>query len=161
MDERARTGAGPTDREQVYDLMVHYGRCVDTHDRELLIRSCYTDDVVVQYDAWVHPGEPISGAEAFRRFWGEGPLDWDSTHQFTNFTFDLGDDEGAYSCLATATHWPRGAEFPADVPVFTVGLRYENRVRRIDSGWRIAVQRNIPLWATGDPTVCARFPTDA
>lgn len=157
----ARMASASTDREQVYDLMVSYGRCVDAHDHELLIRSCYAEDVVVQYDSWSGAGTPIAGVEGFRRFWGDVPLPWDSTHQFTNFTFDLGDAEGAYTCLAIATHWPRGAAFPGDVPVLTVGLRYENRVRRVDGGWRITSQRNIPLWATGDPNVCARFPGES
>lgn len=147
-----------TDREQVYDLMVRYGRCVDAHDHEGLIETVYTSDVVVIYEPWEGPIEPIVGVDAWREFWGDGPPNWESSHQFTNFAFEIGDDDGTYSCLALAQHWPRLAPFPAEVPLATVGLRYEVRVRRTADGWRIAEQRNVPLWCSGDMQVLTEFP---
>lgn len=152
------SGTTLTDRQQIYDLQVRYGRCVDTHDHDGLIRTCYTDDVVVQYDPVGGQGRPLVGWDEFVRVWDNNwPPPWDNFHQFTNFTFEIDGDEGAYSCLGLAQHWPRKADFSGHVPLFTVGLRYENRVRRTRDGWRIVRQHNITLWTSGDPQVCAQF----
>lgn len=158
----ADVAATSTDREQVYDLMIRYGRCIDAKelDRDELFRACYTEDATIQYDAWDGPGTPLVGLEGFKRYWGDSPLPFEGFHQFTNFSFEIDGDEGAYKCLGVAYHWPRGARFPGDAPVAMVGVRYENRVRRTERGWRIAEQRNIPVWTSGDQSIFGQFGAD-
>jgi hypothetical protein len=142
-------GVALTDREQIYDLMVRYGRANDTHDTDL-VRTCFTDDVVAEYEPYTGP---LRGWDVFLRSWVDGLELIDCAHQFTNFTFELEGDEGSYSCLLIAQHWPRGAGVSADVPIYTVGARYDNRVRRTEEGWRITDLHLTVLWVSGDPHV--------
>ena len=138
-----------TDREQVYDLKIRYGRAVDTCDLELM-RSCFTDDATFQYD-------PINGQGALMQSWDEFMVFWKRMqdpmrclHQFTNFTFDFRGDDCGYSCLLFAQHWPRAADFSGDVACYTTGGRYDSRARRTESGWRIYQHHAQMLWGAGD-----------
>lgn len=141
--------AGLTDREQIYDLKVRYGRAVDTYDTEL-IRSCFTDDATMRYDPIHGEGPLLRGWEDFSKFWVAMQEPMQCTHQFTNFTFDIDGDEAAYSCLLLAQHWPRGADFSSKVSVYTTGGRYDSRARRTKSGWRIYQHYAKMLWDSGD-----------
>ena len=141
--------AGLTDREQIYDLKVRYGRAVDTYDTDLM-RSCFTDDATWRYDPIGGQGELMRGWDEFATFWVQMQEPMRCTHQFTNFTFDIRGDDAAYSCLLFAQHWPRSADFSGEVPFFTVGGRYDSRARRIADGWRIYEHRETTFWQTGD-----------
>lgn len=143
------SNAGLTDREQIYDLKVRYGRAVDSYDTGL-IRSCFTEDATWRYDPIHGEGQLMRGWEEFSIFWVQMQEPMECMHQFTNFTFDIDGDEAAYSCLLLAQHWPRGADFSGKVPLYTVGGRYESRARRTESGWRIYEHREKTLWDWGD-----------
>ena len=141
--------AGLTDREQIYDLKVRYGRAVDTYDTDLM-RSCFTDDATWRYDPIGGQGALMRGWDEFATFWVQMQEPMRCTHQFTNFTFDIRGDDAAYSCLLFAQHWPRSADFSGEVPFFTVGGRYDSRARRTADGWRIYEHRETTFWQTGD-----------
>ena len=140
---------GLTDREQIYDLMVCYGRAVDTYDTEL-IRSCFTDDATIRYDPINGEGRLMRGWKDFSVFWVQMQEPMQCMHQFTNFSFEINGDEAAYSCLLLAQHWPRGSDFTGKVPLYTVGGRYDSRVCRTESGWRIYEHREKTFWDWGD-----------
>jgi len=140
-----------TDREQIYDLKVRYGRAVDTFDTDL-IRSCFTPDATWRYDPIGGTGTLMQGWSEFSIFWVALQEPMECTHQFTNFTFDIEGDDAAYSCLLLAQHWPRGSDFTREVPLFTVGGRYDSRARRTPDGWRIYKHRETTLWSRGDAT---------
>ena len=142
-------GGGLTDREQIYDLMIRYGRAVDSYDTAL-IRSCFTDDATMRYDPIEGEGPLMHGWAEFSIFWVRMQEPMRCTHQFTNFTFDIQGDEAAFSCLLLAQHWPRGADFLDKVPLYTVGGRYDSRTRRTESGWRICAHREKTLWDQGN-----------
>ena len=139
-----------SDREQLYDLKVRYGRAVDTFDTDL-IRSCFTDDITLRYDPIDGEGQLMRGWADFSVFWEKMQPPMQCTHQFTNFTFDIHGDDAAYSCLLLAQHWPRGADFSGPVPLFLVGGRYDSRARRTKDGWRIYEHREKTFWTSGDP----------
>ena len=141
--------SGLTDREQIYDLKVRYGRAVDTYDTDLM-RSCFTEDATWRYDPIGGEGQLMCGWKEFSVFWVQMQEPMQCTHQFTNFTFDIHGDDAAYSCLLLAQHWPRGADFVNEVPFFTVGGRYDSRARRTTSGWRIYEHREKTFWQSGD-----------
>ena len=141
--------SGLTDREQIYDLKVRYGRAVDTYDTDL-IRSCFTQDATWRYDPIGSEGQLMRGWDEFSLFWVQMQEPMQCTHQFTNFTFDIQGDDAAYSCLLLAQHWPRGADFTAPVPLYTVGGRYDSRARRTADGWRIYEHRERTFWQSGD-----------
>ena len=138
-----------TDREQIYDLMIRYGRAVDDHDVGLL-RTCFTDDVIVDYKGAMD--RPREGLEDFVDFFHSGLTSMGCTHHYSNFTFDIDGDTGSYSCLAIAQHWPRGAGM-AGGPFVMAGTRYRNSVRRTADGWRICHARQEGLWLEGDVSV--------
>lgn len=139
----------PTDREQIYDLKVRYGRAVDTYDTALM-RSCFTEDVTLRYDPIGGEGLLMRGWDEFSIFWTQMQESMQCTHLFTNFTFNIDADDAAYSCLLLAQHWPRGADFSSPVSLFTVGGRYDSRARRTQNGWRIYEHRERTLWQRGD-----------
>lgn len=145
------TGATLTDREQIYELKVRYGRAVDTYDTEL-IRSCFTEDATMRYDPIGGEGQLMRGWSDFSAFWVRAQEPMECTHQFTNFTIDVAGDDASYSCLLFAQHWPRGADFSRPVPLFTVGGRYESKARRTSLGWQIYEHREKTLWSCGDAT---------
>ena len=142
-----------TDREQIEDLMIRYGRSNDTRDPELL-RTCVTDDIVALYEPFVGP---VRGWENFVASWLAGIAPLGGTHHFSNFTFDVDGDVGAYTCLVFAAHWPRDAALSTDMPLFLTGARYENDVRRTDDGWRITHIHLMTQWMTGDAGVVGHF----
>lgn len=139
-----------TDREQLYDLMVRYGRAVDTYDTAL-IRSCFTDDATLRYDPINGEGHLMRGWEDFSTFWVQMQEPMQCMHQFTNFTFEISGDDAAYSCLLLAQHWPRGQAFSGKMSLYTVGGRYDDRARRTERGWRIYEHREKTFWDCGDP----------
>ena len=138
-----------SDREQIYDLKVRYGCAVDSCDSELM-RSCFTADATWRYDPIGGQGTLMRGWEEFSVFWVQMQAPMQCMHQFTNFTFDINGDDAAYSCLLYAQHWPRGADFAGNVPLYTAGGRYDSRARRTEAGWRIYEHREVTLWGAGD-----------
>ena len=105
--------AALADRARIYDLMVRYGRANDTADLEL-VRTCFTDDLVAEVVPWT---ERFEGLEAFLESWTRGMAAFHSTHHFSNFTFEVDGDEGAYSCLLIGQHWARGTVGSAGTPI--------------------------------------------
>jgi ketosteroid isomerase-like protein len=72
----------PSDREQIYDLMVRYGQANDTRDVDLL-HTCFTDDVVAEYPF----SGTVEGLGELAATWRRGVAPISTTHHFTNFTF--------------------------------------------------------------------------
>ncbi|MCP5365669.1 MAG: nuclear transport factor 2 family protein [Hyphomicrobiales bacterium] len=142
----------PSDREQLYDLKVRYGRAVDTYDTELL-RSCFADDATWRYDPIGGVGPLMRGWSEFSAFWVRMQEPMQCTHHFSNFTFDIMGDDAGYSCLLFAQHWPRGADFSSNVPFMTVGGRYDSRARRTNHGWEIYEHRETTLWSSGSSEI--------
>ncbi len=138
-----------SDREEIYDLMVRYGRATDTHDIELA-RTCFAADVSAQYEPF---GRPLEDYDALMTSWIEGLEPIQTSHHFSNFTYEIDGNDGSYSCLLIAQHWPRGTEAFGDTPMYIVGARYDNRVRRTPEGWRITRLHLRTLWGSGDPDV--------
>lgn len=142
-----------SDREQLYDLMVRYGRANDTKDIELF-RTCFTDDVVFEVGYF---GSRASGLDALAEHWLPRVKLFGSTHHFSNFSFDLEEEDGSFSCLLMAQHWPAGADGMDDTPTYLVGGRYDVTVRRLPVGWRASRWHLTLLWSSGDPTVLSQL----
>ncbi|WP_333606150.1 nuclear transport factor 2 family protein [Novosphingobium sp.] len=66
-----------TDREEIYDLMIRYGRAVDMRDVALL-RTCFTDDVIVDYKGAMD--RPRIGIEDFVAFFRSGLSSLEGVH---------------------------------------------------------------------------------
>lgn len=142
-----------SDREDIYDLMVRYGRGLDTNDIELL-KTCFTEDAVVDFTEVVN--KKVSGWKDISEFYRNGLQPMEGAHHFSNFTFDIDTDKGAYSCYLIVYHWPRGTE-PTPETLFSAGTCYRNRVVRTEAGWRICFASQKWMWRSGAASVIQHF----
>ena len=142
------------DRAAIQDLLARYFQGLDRCNAEQ-VRSCFTDDVQAHYDH----RPPIKGIEAlmggfrtFRRI-REGKMKI-STHFMGNLNFTLleGDVAETETNAVAFLVEPGGA---ADV-VAMRSLRYVDRMRRLESGWRISDRIHTLDWSCQLPIDFAR-----
>ena len=135
------------DRVAIQDVLARYFQGLDRCDREL-VRSCFTDDVHVHYDK----RPPVSGIDAvmahFRTFQrmekGEMKV---TTHFMGNLNVKyIRDDEAETETNAIAF-----LVEPADVMAMR-SLRYIDRLRREENGWRISDRLHTLDWSCRIPT---------
>jgi ketosteroid isomerase-like protein len=133
------------DRAGIHDVIGRYFQGLDRADYER-VRSCFTDDVLAQYDD--RPG--VSGIEAmmdsfktFRRM-KDGSMRI-TTHFMGNLNYmklegDVAETETNAIAFLVHNVSPEG-------PVAMRSLRYLDRLRRVDTGWKIAVRRHTLDWS--------------
>ncbi len=133
------------DRADIHDVIGRYFQGLDRADYER-VRSCFTDDVLAQYDD--RPG--VSGIEAmmdsfktFRRM-KDGSMRI-TTHFMGNLNYmklegDVAETETNAIAFLVHNESPEG-------PVAMRSLRYLDRLRRVDTGWKIAVRRHTLDWS--------------
>ena len=133
------------DQAAIRDVIGRYFQGLDRADYER-VRSCFTDDVLAQYDD--RPG--VSGIEAmmdsfktFRRM-KDGSMRI-TTHFMGNLNYmmlegDVAETETNAIAFLVHNQTPEG-------PVAMRSLRYLDRLHRTDHGWRIAVRRHTLDWS--------------
>ncbi len=135
------------DRAAIQDVLARYFQGLDRCDKAL-VRSCFTDDVHVHYDQ----RPPVSGIDAvmahFRTFQrmekGEMKV---TTHFMGNLNVKYirdGVAETEMNAIAFLVE-------PADVMAMR-SLRYIDRLRRDDKGWRISDRLHTLDWSCRIPT---------
>jgi len=148
------------DRAEIHDLHAAYFRGLDRGD-EAQVRACFTDDIIARYDgrsaARPGNGEPIVGIEAlmasFQTFSNQRSGRWKIT---THFMGNLNYLELAAGTARTETNviaclvLTEGAE-----RVLMRALRYVDRLRRTDQGWRICERMHTLDWSCEAPTTFA------
>lgn len=130
------------DRVAIQEVLVRYFRGLDRCDREL-VRSCFTDDVHVHYDKRV----PVTGIDTvmghlrtFQRMEkGEMKV---TTHFMGNLNVKYIRDDVA----ETETNAIAFMVEPADVMAMR-SLRYIDRLRRDQNGWRISDRLHTLDWS--------------
>ena len=131
----------PSDRQEIIDLAVAYCWALDTGDYEVL-RSVFTADATAQLGSSSQSGveeiiERVSTSLA--KFVGSQHMV--STHQVVT-----DGDTATARCFLQAQHMRREGEA---APLYTVGGRYEDRLVRTASGWRIAHRDLMVMWRDG------------
>ena len=134
------------DRAAIQDVLARYFQGLDRCSKEL-VRSCFTDDVHVHYDG----RPPVSGIEEvmahFRTFQRmEKGLMKVTTHFMGNLNFKYirGDTaETEMNAIAFMVE-------PAHVMAMR-SLRYMDRLRRDDGGWRISDRAHTLDWSCRIP----------
>ena len=138
------------DRDQVVELVSRLGLLVDARDWGGL-RELFCDEVDLDYTS-------LNGGEAQRLSpddivgaWRANLMPLAATQQLiANHLVKLDSDEAAVTTNVTATHV--ASEATGD-PLWTVGDRYDLRVRRSEDQWRIAALTLTVRWATGNQAV--------
>ena len=148
------------DRAAIHDLHARYFQGLDRSKPEQ-VRSCFTQDVLAHYDgrsALRPSGEPVAGIDALMdsiiTFKRQQSGEWKITTHFMgsiNIDFIEGDlaetETYALAFLVLAGE-------PADQVVIR-SLRYLDRLRRVDGGWRISERRHTLDWSCQVPTIFA------
>lgn len=143
-------GAGPDlleDRLAILNLTGRLGLLVDARDWGPL-EGLFTDAVEVDYTslnggspASVSPAELVGG-------WREVLDHLDATqHMIAGQVICLDGDHATCAATVQGTHVLTNA---SGGPIWTVGGRYDFRLRRMPDGWRIAALTLTVRWATGN-----------
>jgi 3-phenylpropionate/cinnamic acid dioxygenase small subunit len=132
------------DRLAIQEVMFRYGMAIDRRDWNLY-RQVFTDDAIIDYS-------DSSGARTDL----EGAVKWLAEvlepfaalqHNMTNHVVEVEGDTARSCTYFLAFHMMadgNGAE-----TVLTVGGFYQDRLRRVAPGWRIAERVELSAWMDG------------
>jgi hypothetical protein len=137
------------DRAAIHDLLVRYFQGIDAADPQQ-VRSCFTEDVRAGYDGRTS----VNGIDAlmgsFRAFRNRASGQWKATTHFMgNLSFKLLREDSAeteayaFACLVT----PGAASDRLTVR----SLRYLDRLRKTNEGWRISDRVQTLDWSCEVP----------
>ncbi len=131
--------AAMADRFEITDLLLRYGRALDTRDSALL-ETCFTNDAVLAYD-----GSPVATrAEFVER--AKGLTKFVATHHMiTNILVELAGDRATSTSYAHAQHVRGEAELRE---TYLIGGTYTDELARTNVGWRITHRRFVSQWVT-------------
>ena len=139
------------DRAAIQDVLARYFQGIDRCDPEL-VKSCFTDDVVAHYDERPPTRgieELMAGFRTFRRR-KEGTMKI-TTHFMGNL--NIGSIRG--DVAETETNAIAFLVNPAD-QVAMRSLRYIDRIRRQEGGWKISDRVHTLDWSCQLPADFAR-----
>jgi hypothetical protein len=144
----ADAARGLLDRQELAELCVQYTTALDTKDWALL-RSCFVADPV-----FVHPGGQLVGFDEIlaRTSAALTPLTR-TQHVLGNIVASVDGDTAQASCYFHAQHVRIGVP---DGELYVIAGRYDDRLVRTPSGWRIAERVQTYLWRSGNRAVVAR-----
>lgn len=128
-----------SDRDQIEELMIRYGRAIDARDFEALGR-CFTPEAVVRFAVFAGELKGNAELEAFIRR-AVTPLDG-THHMFMNFIVEVDGAAGRFTCSVHAQHFRNG-------DIYSVGGNYVNEAVRTDEGWKMTRLDFAPLWTNG------------
>ena len=148
------------DRAAIHDLHARYFQGLDRGKPDQ-VRSCFTEDVQAHYDgrSALRPGgDPVQGIDALMNsiitFRHQQTGEWKITTHFMgnlNINFLAGDvaetETNALAFLVLAGE-------PTDQVVIR-SLRYLDRLRRTEGGWRISERRHTLDWSCQVPAIFA------
>jgi hypothetical protein len=139
-----------SDRDEVAELASKLGLLVDAHDWEGT-QALFCDQVDLDYTS-LNGGEPVRLPPAeIVGAWKDILTRLEaSQHLIANHVVEIDGDEGTVAANVIATHVAARATGDA---MWTVGGRYDLRVRRQAGGWRIAALTMTVLWATGNQAI--------
>jgi 3-phenylpropionate/cinnamic acid dioxygenase small subunit len=137
------------DRQAIVDVCTSYALALDSRDWARL-RACFTEDAVADYgDSGASEG--YEAIETTCRAALE-PLSA-SQHLLGNHLVRLEGDGADSTCYFQAQHVMEGL---AAGTQYVVAGRYDDRLVRTPSGWRISHRTLSVMWTSGNPDVLAR-----
>jgi len=139
-----------TDRDEIAELTSKLGLLVDARDWDAA-EALFCPRVDLDYTS-LNGGEPATlAAGEVVSAWRENLSRLESTHHLiANLVIAIEADEATVAANVTGTHVGDAA---AGDRLWTVGGRYDLRVRREPAGWRIAALTLTVRWATGNQAI--------
>lgn len=137
------------DERDVVAVLHRYAFALDQRDWARL-RSCFRDDVVVEYDGLAR----CEGYEQVERICRAalGPLAR-SQHLIGNAQAVVDGDTATAECYLQAQHVREGTE---GGDLYVIAGRYVDVLARTGDGWRITCRRLETWWTDGNPAVVGR-----
>jgi hypothetical protein len=139
-----------SDRDEIVELTAKLGLLVDARDWAAA-EGLFCAEVDLDYSS-LNGGEPqrLAAAEVLGA-WREMLERLEATqHLIANQVVEIDGDDAHAAANVTATHVRPNATGGA---LWTVGGRYDLRVRRDSDGWRIAALTLTVRWATGNQAI--------
>lgn len=130
------------DSHEIRNLVYRYARGLDRGDWQL-VRSCFADDATDDHGAFQGSIETlIDGARTLlQEFWGV-------MHLVGQVYIEIDGDEARSETYAVSFHRRHGDAGDEDT---LTGIRYLDRLVRIDGEWKIAARVTVHEWNTAVP----------
>lgn len=147
------------DRAAIHDLHARYFQGIDRNDPDQ-VRSCFTGDVVARYDgrSALRSGSPSPARgidalmDALLTFKKKASGEWKvTTHFMANMNFAILGGDVAETEINAIAFIVLAGDGPEQVAMRS--LRYLDKLRRTDAGWRIAERVHTLDWSCQVPTV--------
>jgi hypothetical protein len=141
------------DRAAIHDVLVRYFQGIDAADPER-VRSCFTDDIRADYDGRTFVNGIDAMMASLRSFRNKASGEWKATSHFMgNLVFGMMSGEVAetetYAFAFLVTPGKDGDR------VVMRSLRYLDRLRRTEGGWRICDRVQTLDWSCEVPATHA------
>lgn len=147
---------GLTDRDAAIDAVVRFVIGIDDADTELL-ESSLTDDVVFDPAAFNKTGSnhtvTAGKQEVVSLLMSAVGTSLDTTHMTSNFRVTITGDSANLSCYALAQHFRKGEALEAFQDCYLNGNRYNVKLVRDETLWRIQNFVLLPSWTYGHRSV--------
>lgn len=134
-------------RAEISDVVIRYATGIDRRDWALF-RSCFADEVELDFTSWSGGEVRTSNAEEWVAGVTAGLSGFDATqHISSNHVHQLAGDEASCVSYMIANHH---AVEDGERLMHSIGGYYTNRLRRGPDGWRIHACRLDVTWEMGD-----------
>jgi hypothetical protein len=137
------------DRQQISDVMLRFGRGLDTHDWELYAATL-TDPFEVDFSDLTGRPPATTTPKVWARFASACLERLVVMHQYSNFHITLRGDEADGVFYHVSRH--RLPNRYGDDQYTQYGW-YENSFRRTPEGWKISKLKHTFQWCDGNPTL--------
>ena len=126
------------DRAAIEELLLEYGRCIDSKDFQGQA-DLFTEDgrVELPFAVFTRDEIPETSASHLQHYSA-------LHHQYSNLSITVDGDSATSISYFNAVH-VHGTEFEHG----TVGGSYETTYRRVDGQWRLVVVRDVFTWRVG------------
>jgi len=136
------------DKHAVEELMLQFGRALDTRDFALY-RSCFAEQIDVDFRELTGFTPALVCADLWTEFAERALAPWLTHHQYSNVSITVNDDRASGTIYMVARHARRD-----DTTRFNTQYGwYRNAFERCDEapGWRITALGHHFQWLAGDP----------
>ena len=134
-------------RAEISDIVNRYATGIDRRDW-VLFRSCFADEVELDFISWSGGEVRTSGADEWTAGVEGGLSGFDATHHVsTNHVHQIDGNEATCVSYMMALHYIVDGD---NRTMHAIGGYYTNRLRRGADGWRIHACRLTVTWEMGD-----------
>ena len=141
------------DRAAIHDVLARYFQGIDAGNPDQ-VRSCFTEDVQADYDGRSFVRGIDALMDSFLAFRKKAAGEWKvTTHFMGNLNINLLEEDVAETETYAIAFLVLTGE-PAD-QVAMRSLRYLDRLRRVEGGWRISERLHTLDWSCQVPTTFA------